>query len=304
MLTYTSYINRFQDYTGNTLTTNNTRALQWVNDSLRYLTTKYFFNEATFTVPGGSIAQTQNYQLPYDIKRIINVTIKVGGFLYQPIESPNRQHWDSINMVPFYSDFPQFFYRYPFATVGIFPTPTTSSNAITINYQRRIVDISQADYITGTVSVTTLTTTVTGAGGASWTTSMAGRWIQIAMNSTSNATSGDNAWYQIASVTNGTTLVLNNQYQGATVSGGTYIIGETPLLPEDYQDLPLYRALSIYYSTLVHNKEEAELNKRLYEEGFAKLDAEFGSKSTNPVLTPPNSPVYNPNSFPRNLTQA
>ena len=75
-----------------------------------------------------------------------------------------------------------------------------------------------------------------------------------------------------------------------------------PLLAEDYHDLPLYRALSIYFTSRVVNPEQAELFTKLYDDGFAKLDAEFGSKSWSVAITPADQEVNNPNLFTRNLS--
>ena len=295
MKTYTGLRTQFGKLSNNESTTNLTLGDQLINDSLRYLTTKYFFNERTYTVPGGTVASTQDYQLPYNIKTIINCYVSVGNIRYQPKEVPSRAFWDSLNFVPYTSDIPQYYYIYN-KRLYLFPTPASSSNAISINYKARLTDLSQADYTTGTLGVTTATTAITGAG-TTWTSAMAGRWLQI------TAPTGDNNWYEIASVTNTTALVLTNAYQGTTIaSGATYTIGEVPWLPEDYQDLPLYRALEIYFTSRVPDPARAELYKGLYDTGFAQLDAEFGSKSFSVAITPNESETINPNLFARNLS--
>ena len=145
---------------------------------------------------------------------------------------------------------------------------------------------------------------VTGSG-TSWTTNMAGRWLNVP-STTSNSTSGDDEWYQIASVTDSTDLVLLNQYQGTTATSGSgaYTIGEVPILPEDFQDLPLYRALYIYHTSIAPNPEKAKEYKALYDEGYARLDAEFGSKTAGVGLTPANMNVVNPNMYQTAIYQA
>lgn len=401
MLTFTGYQNRFTDLTQNTATANGTRGMQLINDSLRYLTQKYFFNEQQYQTL--TQAQVQVYQLPFDVKDLINETVLVGGILWQPLEAPSRQFWDALNTIPFYSDFPQFSYRFKANQLMLFPVPTSSNDPIQINYKRRIKDLAAADYTTGTLSATqwklgglvftansstiagttmsytplpvvndaivissgtnltvpspfvsgttyyiktisvasnstsnpgnlsftctisasqggTAITPTTSAGntplqggpiisyqrsgstvtgsGTSWTTNMAGRWLDIP-ETTSNTTSGDGRWYQIKSVESSTSLTLFNDYQGQDVTGGSYTIGEVPILPEDYQDLALYRALWIYYTSIVPEPAQAKGYLQMYETGKEVLDYEFGSKSTNPVLTPPNAPVFNPNLFPR-----
>lgn len=401
MLTTTSYTSQGTDLTQNSSTSNQARILLLVNQSLRYLTQKYFFNEQQYQTL--TQAQQQVYSLPFDAKDIINETVLVGGILWQPLEAPNRQFWDSLNTIPFYSDFPQFSYRFKANQIQLFPIPTSNNDVLQINYKRRITDLSVQDYTTGTLSATQwksggfvttknssnikgttlsytpvpavndtviltagsneslptpfavnttywivsvsnvigsisnagntdftfqLSTTMGGSAitatqsggvapmqggpilsysqagnvvtgsGTSWTNNMAGRWLNIP-ETASNTTSGDNKWYQILSVQSSTSLTLYNDYQGRNVSTAVYTIGQVPILPEDYQDLALWRALMIYYTSIVPDAAQAKGYQTLYETGKEVLDFEFGSKSTNPVLTPPNAPTFNPNLFPR-----
>jgi len=371
MISYTQYVNRFNNLAKNNATNTNTIGAQLINDSLRYLTTKFYFNERSYSVPGGTVAQQQFYNAPPQLKELINLTVSIGSVIWVPKVCPTREYWDALNVITFYQDFPSFFYLFN-NQVGIFPIPASNGNPITINYQIRLTDLSQADYVTGTVSTpytTTLTgapslgaisgtlsgnwtlptgiyyvvfsdgenrnitftngattatwsggitgtptstltvssasggSIITGASGASWTTSMAGRWIQIS-NANSNTTAGDNQWYPIASVIDSTHLSLKNIYTGTAVSGGSYTIGEMPILAEDHQDLALYRALWIYFTSRVPNPTNAKLYKELYDEGYKILDAEFGQKTTNVELSDTQAPVYNPNLFATTLTQS
>lgn len=294
MKSYTKLTTDFGKLSNNESAGNISLGATLINDSLRYLTTKYFFNERQYTVPGGTIASTQYYNLPYNIKTILNCYVSVGNIRYQPKEVPNRSFWDSLNFVPYTSDIPQYYFIFN-KQLYLFPTPASSSNAITINYKARITDLSQADYTTGTVTVTNASTTVTGSG-TTFTSAMVGRWIQV------TAPNGDNNWYEIGGYTSATVITLVNAYQGSTVSGATYTIGEMPWLPEDYQDLPLYRALEIYFTSRVPDETRATLYKGLYDTGFAQLDAEFGSKSNSVAITPNETEVINPNLFARSLS--
>ena len=252
MRSYTARRNLFGAHTNNTSTENLAYGDVLMNDSDKYLTTKYFFDEVSQVVPGGTIAGTQSYDLPYNIKQLINVYVSVGNIRYQLQEAPTRQFWDSLNFVPYTSDIPQYYFIYN-KKCYIFPTPSSSSNTITYNYKARLRELSQADYTIGTVTVTNASSVITGSG-TTFTVDMVGRWIQV------TAPSGDNNWYQIGSYTSATVLGLVNQYQGNTVSGASYTIGEMPLLAEDYQDLPIYRACSIYFTTRVPDKTRACLS--------------------------------------------
>lgn len=299
MKSYTTLRNNFGSLSNNTSTANLTLGDQLINDSLRYLTTKYFFNERTYTVPGGTIASTGVYDLPYNIKTIINVYVTIGSIRYQLTEAPTRTFFDSLNFVPYTSDIPQYYFIYN-KKINIFPLPASNGNAITINYKTRLEDLSQADYSTGTVVVTNGSKVVTGTG-TTFTPQMVGSWIRVTPAS-SATTYGDGNWYEIGSYTSSTVLGLVNNYEGATTLTTAYTIGEMPILPEDYQDLPVYRALSIYFTTRVPDPTRAAMFDTLYKEGFAKLDAEFGSKSNSVAITPNDSEVINPNLFARNLS--
>lgn len=301
MRSTSSYTSDFTTLTSNTSSDNSTLGLKLVNDALRYLVGIFFFNEASYTVPGGTVAGTAGYNLPFNNKQVINSTVLIGATLWQPQEVATRKAYDALNVISFQNDFPQYYYIYNNQLL-LWPTPATSAQAITINYKKRIRDLSVVDYTTGTLSITTATTTVTGSG-TTWTTNMANRWLNVPLTA-SNTTSGDDEWYQIASVASATSLTLTNTYTGQTVAGGAYTIGEVSILPEDFQDLPLYRAMYIYHTAINPSEAKAKEYKALYDEGYARLDAEFGSKTSSVGLTSTNMSVNNPNLFQNSITHA
>lgn len=289
----------------NTKTDNLDWAIQEVNQSTRYLVTRYYFNERTYTMTTGT--QVQFYNLPPQVKKLINVTVTIGGVVWVPSEVPTRDQWDKLNVIPFYQDYPSNFYVYN-GQVGLFPIPATAGNTLTMNYKTRIPDLSMADITSTssgrTVSVSNGTTTVTASGTSavfhSW---MAGNgWMRIPHSNT-DAANGDNQWYQIASVTSGTQVVLANPYTGSAVTGGGFTVGECSILPEDYQDLPLYRMAYLYYSTRFVDPAQATKFNKLWTEGLAALDEEFATKTTSVALPDIDTPFTNPNLYQRHLSQ-
>lgn len=311
MRTFTNYQKDFATFSGNSSTTSNTTnsydniswGIRMINDSIKYLTTIFYLNETSYVVPGGTVLNQQSYNLPGDFESLLNITIKVGGILYQPKESPSRSHFDALNVIPFYNDFPQFYYIYN-GKILLYPTPASNGNIITMHYKKRLTDISMDDVIGGTTTLnaTNGSTTVT-ASGATFKKWMAySGWLRIPFSTTDSA-SGDNVWYQIDSITSTTSLELKVPYMGDNVTNALFTIGDVPLLPEDYQDLPLYRALRLYYTSRVTDPNRVAEYQALYKEGYDLLDAKYGSKSNSPVLSDPNSPVWNPNLYPRSITQ-
>lgn len=304
MISYTKYRTDFGTLSKNSSTANLALGDTLINQSLRYLTGKFYFNERSYSTL--TVANQQFYPLPPQVKRLIDVTVTIGSVVWLTKPCPNREYWDSLNVITFTQDFPSFNFVYNGNEVGIWPTPASSGNTITMNYQIRTTDLSMADVTqttaSTTVSITTNTTTVT-ASGSTFKAWMAGEWIQIPPSST-DSTNGDNKWYQIASVTSATVLVLENPYTGATVTGANFTIGQMPILAEDYQDLALYRSLWIYFTSIVPDRNRAALYEDLYNKGYEMLETEYGQKVTSPVLTDTDAPVYNPNLFVSSIQQA
>jgi hypothetical protein len=268
-----------------------------INDAIRILVNKFYFNESSFTTP--SVSGQQFYNLPPQCRKIINVTGTIGSVVWITKDCPDRNYWDFLNTIQFKQDFPMFHFIWNHNTqFGMWPTPASNGNTYTVNYQARNIDLSQPDYTTGTVTATNASSTITFAG-STLVGNMANRWIQI------SAPDGDNQWYQIFSVNTGAnTAVLYGNYTGTSVSGASFVIAEMPVLPEDYQDLPLYRALEIYFTSIVPNPTNAKLYQGLYERGYEQLNADYGSKTTGVVLVDEDAPLINPNLFQNNVYHA
>lgn len=277
--------------------------LEQVNDSIRRLVTKYYFNERSYTTT--TTASQQFYNLPPQVKKLINLTVNISNVLWQPKECPSRQYWDSLNVINFTQDFPSFFFVYN-GQVGIYPIPASSSNTITMNYKTRIVDLSMADVTStstsSTITATNSSTSITCTNATVFKKWMEDQWIRIP-STTTDATNGDNQWYQIESVATGMgVLTLKNKYTGESVTGAGFTIGEVPILPEDYQDLPLYRLGVVYYTTRFPDPARAAQYQKLWDEGEQALNEEFGSKTTSIVLTDTDAPIINPNLFQSSLS--
>lgn len=294
MRSYTTLRTDFGNLSTNSSAANLTLGDRLINDAIRILVNKFYFNETSFNFQ--TVASQQFYNLPPNVRKIINVTGTVGGVLWITKDVPNRDYWDYLNVITFTQNFPMFHFIWNRNTqVGIWPIPSTAYTA-TVNYQQRNIDLSQADYTTGTVSINNGSATATFSG-STLNSNMAFRWLQIP------APTGDNQWYQIQSVDTGAgTVTLYGNYQGVNVSNASFTIGEMSVIPEDYQDLPLYRALEIYFTSIVNNPDKAELYRGLYERGYERLNADYGQKVTSPVLTDTEAPLLNPNLFQNSVT--
>lgn len=218
----------------------------------------------------------------------MDLYVNVGSNVYspQPVEDPVL--WKRILQSQLgVGDRALFYYRQG-NQVLLAPTPESNSNTITIRIRKNVADLSVADYTTGTVTVTNDDNTVTGAG-TTFTEPMEGRYLR--------ATSGDMQWYEIADFTSTTALELLQPYEGVTVAGSTYIIGQVSPLPESYQDLPILRAASLYW------QKEGDTNRsRMYEERasilFDSMLGEANEKSEGTYIPPVSSMVFRDPNIP------
>jgi hypothetical protein len=183
--------------------------------------------------------------------------------------------------------------------IGLWPIPT-SANTLTIVYEVRRKTLNLEDYTTGSInSIDNCSTTVTG-NGTVWTTKMNGMWICITNSEADNT--GDGVWYEISTVNSTTELTLKKPYGGQAISSGTaaYTIGQTSLIPEDYQSIPVYRAAQVYFTAYNPNAERAGMFKNLYVEKLGIMENNFTTKNTNPVVSDElQYQMDNPNNFIR-----
>lgn len=148
------------------------------------------------------------------------------------------------------------------------------------------------------VSNATSSTAIVGSG-TSWLSTyltVAGSALNLNLWMRITSPKGDNNWYQISTINTDTSITLLNNYQGASVSGGSYAIGQLPLLLEDFQDLLVYGPLVKYFSTINKDETKASEFKQMRADGIRMLDDYCGTKSLNVNLARP--PVgENPNLY-------
>lgn len=295
MLSTTALQSMYGKVTQNTSSDNLSIGLQWMNIEHRYLLQNFFSNEATYSIV--TVAQQQAYKLPPDYSKLKTGTLTIGNLRWTPTEILNRQAWDNLNVFPYYADIPTYFFIYQ-NQFNFWPIPSSNGNTITFNYKRRIPDLSLTDYSTGTVSVANGATAVTGSGTAfipTTNTVNESRWIQFPENT------GDNLWYQVASVDSATGITLYAPYTGITISGGTYVLGQMPILIEDFQDMLVWKAASIYFSSIVDNPKKKEEFEALYNTKLRLLEEYAGTKTINVNLSRPHV-NRNPNLYPQSLS--
>lgn len=283
MLSYTGLRNLFGDLTNNTASTNKT-----LGDTLINLSTRRILSSGNWDFLEGSqsitaVASQQAYTLAYDYEKLISVKVVIGTTNYIPIEVSDRATWDRVSWPSITSDTPEYFFIFN-GQILLHPKPASTSPTITVIYKRRMRDLSIADYTTGTiVSVANAGTAIVGSG-TTWTASMVGRYIRI--TETDAALGGDGVWYKISAYTSATAISIEKPYNGTAIAAGSaaYTIGQVSVLPEEFQGLPVYDAVTTYFTSIQPAVAQADRFKIMFAEGMKRLMTERGSKGTSPVI--------------------
>lgn len=250
-----------------------------------------------------STVGVQDYAIPANISKIINDTITIGQLKYSPAPVQTRAEWDLINLLPYTSDIPNYYFIYN-GKLSIFPIPSTTGNVIQFNYKTRVADLSFSDYSAGNIAAAGASAgnvDVTGSS-TSWLTG--GTYPQNSdigyynLNLKINPPYGDGIFYPISKFTGETSLVLKLPIVNApNISASTtYTIGQLPILQEDFHDMLVYGALKVYYSSIVKDKDKFQEFDSLYQERLQLLEAYAGTKSVNVDLEE-EPQMVNPNLF-------
>ena len=281
MKSYTTLRTLYGKLTKNSSTTNLTLGDEVINDEHRHLCAMrdFAFLHRARTLTTG--ASTQFKALPYDIDTVESVSVTVSSKIYTPKLMHSREEWDILNEIAFTSDFPEYAFVYN-GQLGLWPTPATAGNTITVNGKIRPIDLNTAD-----ITSTTITTLANGSAAltvsAGLTAQMVGFWIRPTYSTTANT--GDGQWYEISAIGGATTATLVRAYGGVSIAVGTApcTIGQMPLLPEAFHDLPVWKAASDYWY------KEGDVNRgstyeKKYDSNVKDLIAQYSSYVTDPVL--------------------
>jgi hypothetical protein len=284
MKSYTELRNLYGSLTNNVTTSNLTLGDQLINDAIRKLIGDRndwpFLQASASTV---TAAGTQFYSLPYNINKLKTVVVINGNVRYNPTEIADRFTWDSLNTnTNVQSNIPNYYYLYA-GQIGFWPIPSTAALPINYTYTQSVKNLSNADYVTGTITATNGSATITGSG-TTFTAGMVGRYLKV---------NSDGFWYKISGFTSATVITLGKTYQGTTGAGAAYTIGEMSILPEDYQDLPVYYAVSQYWLTNGEIPRGREY-ERLFLDGKQAMRLDSGNQSANVDINSTQQ-VINPN---------
>jgi len=212
-----------------------------------------------------TVANQQFYALPPDLHTIEAITVTISGRKF-PIYPVEIDKWLEANRLVFSATAIPTYYLKRVRDFGIWPTPQAAGQTITMWYNTITKDLTAEDYTTGTITVTNNSASVVGLS-TSWTSAMVGRYLEVI---------ADGSWYKISSVESATTLTLENVYQGTTAATQSYIIGESPEIPEQMHEYLPYRVAAAYYAGPRRDAATAQTMLNFYYTG------DFNNSSRDP----------------------
>ena len=285
MKSYTALRNLYGLLTNNTETTNLSNGDVWINDAQRLIASYSNGDYTEALTTDVTVASQQSYELPYNYDKLNSVTITVGTYKYPILEVTERQFWDLLQQTTnFTSTIPQYYFI-DAGKIYFYPTPSANNNTINYSYKVLVRDLANADYTTGTVTLTNGSTTVTGAG-TTFTSAMVGRYLKG---------NNDGYWYKIQSFTNATTITLSKKFQGTTGAGLSYTIGEMPIIPESFHPSLVDYAVFQYW-LINRNLPMMQIYEKKWNEAV-KLCAEDSGDKTGNVVIGMQREIQNPNLF-------
>lgn len=234
----------------------------------------------------------QYYQFSADVLRISKVRVLHGTFWYTPELITSEEEWDRLNAIVISGNYPLQYYIRGFNEVGLRPQPSSEVlNGLEISFEPQHIELTQDDFISGTVTVNKGIILITHSG-TGFTPQMVGRWLQITDGT-------DGRWYRIASYVSSSQVNLENFFEGLSGSHA-FRIGEVMKIPQGYQDAPVYYACERNYITLNDQRTSPIFHQRfedkltICKETYGRSTSQMGVKSQNRMrrarwidLTPP-----------------
>lgn len=232
------------------------------------------------------VSGQQFYQMPEDAQKLKEVIVSNGAYNPPMEQIPDEWAWRMMNMLSV-SGMPSHYWVRGNNEIGLYPIPAyTTTKGIELVFSPKQVQMTQDDYLTGTVTVSNGSTTVTGSGTV-FTATMVGQWFQ-----TTDGT--DENFYKVASFTSGTQVDLENFYQGTSGGSKTFRIGQVMDLPEEWLESPVDYAMYRHYLRRGDVGKAADF-KSLWQDGLDNAKDTYGNTTESQVINAqPRFRSYNP----------
>lgn len=197
-------------------------------------------------------ANTKYYSYPSGLMKPESFTINLTAQIPPLKIVQSQQEWDRLQQINLTSGFSTHVFprRDDF---GIFPTPD-AVYTITIVGTYQPVRMTVDDYTTGVVAVVNDDETIATTGSI-LTSAMVDRWFSLT-DSTSLVSNGK--WYRLAGFTDSSHMELSRTFTELSAQGQTFVIGQSPEIPEELHQYIAYKVGSVYWHTRRQDSNKAQ----------------------------------------------
>ena len=254
-----------------TLSNDSSAANRTLGYSLMNMGIKEILSRSDFTFNRDSMEYTtgtrkQAYGPPPNASKIDYVNVTVGSVKYSPKEIRSDKDWEKINYVSVTGDVPYFWNINNISRrIELYPIPSSAGNTVKVGFTKKVRDLGEADYTTGTITLTDGTTAVLGGGSASFTKRHIGAYLTLEGK---NSEISD-LWFEITA-RNSSTEVVVREVPSDTITG-TYRIAELMPFPDGYENIPLWYSLDKYYQ-MREKPVLAREYERMWRDGVNQLE--------------------------------
>ena len=287
MITFSTLLDEYIDHTKDGSATNAQRGMRKMNALQKRIcaSNPYWWLEKNWTQ--ATVAAQGTYDLPVDYRKLKTVRQSHGTLFNVLTEIVDPVQFNQLNYSQISTGSQALYYHLEGKKITFYPTPNTIEQTI-YSYIARPVDMTMIDYTEGNIlTLANGGVTVIGVG-TLWTMNVkAGGYLII-----------DDEAYQIATVVSNTELTLAQAYQGTSIGAAyEYIIGDLPLIPQDFADILWIAAVRDYYL-----KKEDKQTHDMYTESFYevenRLKSSTNAKSEENIIQRGKLYPINPNLYP------
>lgn len=232
------------------------------------------------------VSGQQYYQSPEDMQKVKEIIVSNGAWNPPMEQIPDEFGWRMMNMLSI-SGMPTHYWVRGNNEFGLYPIPAaTVTKGIELVFSPKHIQLTSADYTTGTVTVSNGSINIQGAGTV-FTTAMVGQWLQ-----TTDGT--DENFYKISNWNSATSIDLENYYQGTSGGTKTFRIGQVMDLPDEFLEGPVDYAMYRFYLKRGNPQLAADF-KALFQDALDNARDTYGNTTESQVVqAEPTFRFYNP----------
>lgn len=245
------------------------REINNTNTDLFNLLKRYKLQPPPYTEP--TVATQKYYNFRPGFSKLTSLTVNIGTYVPPVKIVENEDEWNSLQSIPSVSGWPT--HVFPRRdTYGIYPTPQ-AVYTMTLTGLWIPLNMTVDDYTTGTIQMTNGGVNIVGTN-TTFTAAMVGMWI--AATDSNGVPSGN--FYRLATFTDTTHMTVDRNVIDTSASGLTFVIGQSPEIPEELHQFIPYRVGAAYYGLRRRNPTIAqELLNYFYTGDYnnSKREGEF-----------------------------